>query len=190
MRRIILLGLFALLVGDASAQRRGVGFGRGGFSRGRATFSRGFGYGYLPYGDLPYDDGDSYGYASQAGGYATQPIIVVQPAPPPVFVKPPRPVRPVVTNYKWPAPDSSAPPQSEAESAPRSFGIVLRDGSRLSAVTVMASDDVLHYVDPDERHLQISMSEVDRQATLKLNRERNLTLYLPATPQPNAASAL
>lgn len=183
MRRIILLGLFALLVSDASAQRRGVGFGRGGFSRGRSTFSRGFGYGYLPY-----DSDDSYGYATQPVGYAVQPIIVVQPAPPPVVASPPRPVRPVVTNYKWPATDSTASPQNESE--PQSFAIVLRNGSTLSAVTVMASDNVLHYVDPDERHLQISMSEVDRRATLKLNRERNLTLYLPATPQPNAASAL
>jgi hypothetical protein len=47
-------------------------------------------------------------------------------------------------------------------------------------VTVFASDDGLHYVDPDERHLLISMSEVDRTATLKLNRARNLDLYLPA----------
>jgi hypothetical protein len=47
-------------------------------------------------------------------------------------------------------------------------------------VTVFASDDGLHYVDPDDKHLRISMSEIDRAATLKLNRARNLNLYLPA----------
>jgi hypothetical protein len=41
-------------------------------------------------------------------------------------------------------------------------------------------DDGLHYVDPDERHLLISMSAIDRPATLKLNRARNLNLDLPA----------
>ena len=44
-----------------------------------------------------------------------------------------------------------------------------------------ASDDVLHIVDPDERHMRVSMSAVDRAATLKLNRERKLDLYLPAS---------
>ena len=53
----------------------------------------------------------------------------------------------------------------------------------LSATSVMAADDVLHYVDPDERHMRVSMRDVDRSATLKLNRERKLMLYLPATPQ-------
>jgi hypothetical protein len=47
-------------------------------------------------------------------------------------------------------------------------------------VSIFASDDGLHYVDPDARHLRIAMSEVDRAATLKLNRARNLDLYLPA----------
>jgi hypothetical protein len=61
------------------------------------------------------------------------------------------------------------------------FAIVLKDGSTLSAEAVFASDDGLHYVDPDERHLRISMREVDRAATLKLNRARNLNLHLPAT---------
>ena len=45
---------------------------------------------------------------------------------------------------------------------------------------VFAADDGLHYVDPDARHLCITMSKVDRAATLKLNRARNLNLYLPA----------
>lgn len=53
----------------------------------------------------------------------------------------------------------------------------------LAATTVMAADDVLHYVDPDERHMRISMRVVDRDATMKLNRERKLYLYLPASPR-------
>jgi hypothetical protein len=87
------------------------------------------------------------------------------------------PQRPVVTEYKWPAATlDSSPAQSESQV----FALVLKDGSTLSALTVFASDDGLHYVDTDERHLLISMSQVDRAATLKLNRTRNLNLYLPA----------
>jgi hypothetical protein len=183
MRRTILLSLFALLaVGAACAQRRGgagPGFARGGFgfSRARAVLPYGFGYAYLPYG---------FGYAY---AYAPQPVLLVQ--QPPLFVQPPAPpvveppVHPVVTDYKWPAAGAASSPSAlstTSESEPQAFAIVLKDGSTLSAVAVVASDDGLHYVDPDERHLRISMSEVDRAATLKLNRARNLNLHLPAAP--------
>ncbi len=184
MRRTILLSLFALLAvsaaNDACAQRRGgagLGFARGGFgfSRARAVSPYGFGYAYLPY-----DSGDAYAYAPQPVLFVQQPpLFVQQPAPP--VVEPP--VHPVVTDYKWPAAGAASSPSAlstTSESEPAAFAIVLKDGSTLSAVSVVASDDGLHCVDPDERHLRISMSEVDRAATLKLNRARNLNLHLPA----------
>jgi len=179
MRRTILLSLFVLLAigaaNDACAQRRGGGghgFAGYGFSRGRAVSPYGFGNAYLP---------SNYGYDSAAAyGYSPQPAVFIQ--QPPIFIQPPaprvaEPEHPVVTEYKWPA-VTTAPSPSQSES--QVFAIVLKDGSTLSALTVFASDDGLHYVDPDERHLRISMSEVDRAATLKLNRARNLNLYLPA----------
>jgi hypothetical protein len=176
--------LFALLAvsvaSDACAQRRGgggPGFARGGygFSRVRAISPYGFGY-----ANLPYDSGAAYGYASQPVFFVQQPPVFVQPPPPPV-VEPP--VHPVVKNYEWPAAgaaSSRSAPSTTSETEAQTFAIVLKDGSTLSAVTVFASDDGLHCVDTDERHLRISMSEVDRAATLKLNRARNLNLYLPA----------
>jgi hypothetical protein len=184
MRRTILLSLFALLAvsaaHDACAQRRGGagrGFARGGygFSRARAVSPYGFGY-----ANLPYDSGAAYGYAPQPVLFVQQPPLFVQPPAPPV-VEPA--VHPVVKNYKWPAAGAASPrsaPSTASETESETFAIVLKDGSTLSAVTVFASDDGLHCVDPDERHLLISMSEVDRAATLKLNRARNLNLYLPA----------
>ncbi|MGA3132348.1 MAG: hypothetical protein ABSD59_16190 [Terracidiphilus sp.] len=180
MRRTILFSLFALLavsvVSDVCAQRRGgagAGFARGGngFSRARAVSPYGFGYGSLPY---DYDSGAAYDYGLQPAVFAQQPPQFVQPPAPPV-VEPP--VRPVITEYKWPE-ASTAPSLSESE--PQAFVIVLKDGSTLSAVSVFASDDGLHYVDPDERHLLVFMSQVDRAATLKINRARNLNLHLPA----------
>jgi hypothetical protein len=189
MRRTILLGLFALLAviaaKHACAQRRGgagPGFGRGGygFHRARAMSPYGFGYPYLPY-----DSGDESPYALQPG--LPQPAFFVQQPPP--FLQPPAPPvvappgHPVITEYKWPAAGAASSPSARSrtsDSEPQAFAIVLKDGSTLSAVSVFSSDDGLHYVDPDERHLRISMSEVDRAATLKLNRARNLNLYLPA----------
>jgi hypothetical protein len=183
MRRTILLWVFALLAvsaaNDACAQRGGArpGFARGGygFSRARAVSPYGFGYGYLPY-----DSGSAYVDAPQPVVFVQQPPLFVQPPAPPVVKQP---GHPVVTEYKWPA-EAAASPRSArsttSESEPQAFAIVLKDGSTLSAVSIFASDDGLHYVDPDERHLRISMSEIDRAATLKLNRARNLNPYLPA----------
>ena len=184
MRRTILFSLIALLAvsaaNDACAQRRGGGghsfAGRSnGFSRARAFSPYGSGYGYLPY-----DYGDAY-------DYPPQPVLLVQ--QPPLFVQPAAPavVQPaghaVVTEYTWPATTAASSPSAHSassESEPQAFAIVLKNGSTLSAVAVFASDDGLHYVDPDARHMRISMRAVDRAATLKLNQARNLDLYLPA----------
>jgi hypothetical protein len=185
MRRTILLGLFALFVviaaNHAGAQRRdgmGHGFGRGGYGLSRARTFSPYGFGY-PY--QPYDSGADYPYAPQPAFFVQQqPLMYLQPPAPPAVAPP---VHPVITEYKWPAihtASSRSVPSTTSDSEPQAFAIVLKDGSTLSAVSVFSSDDGLHYVDPDERHLRISMSEVDRAATLKLNRARNLDLYLPA----------
>jgi hypothetical protein len=194
MRRTILLSLFALLAvsaaKDASAQRRGgagLGFARGGngFSRARAVSPYGFRYAHLPYGFgygyLPYDSGAAYAYAPQPVLFVQQPRLFVQPPAQPVVELS---VHPVVTDYKWPSTGAASSPSALSttfESEPQFFAIVLKNGSTLSAAAVVASDDSLLYVDPDERHLRICMSDVDRAATLKLNRARNLNLHLPAT---------
>lgn len=184
MRRMILLGLIALLAvgaaNDACAQRRGgaaPSFSRGGnrFNRARSVVPYGFGYGYLPY-----DDGAGYDYAPQPLSFDPQPALYVQPPAPPV-VRPPG--HPVITEYKWSAAEvasSASAPSTTSTLEAQTFGIVLKDGSTLSAVSIFASDDGLHYVDADERHMRISMSEVDRAATVKLNRARNLNPYIPA----------
>ena len=131
MRRIVLLSLFVLLVGDAGAQRRG-GFapaaGRGGFrpalgrvgssfNRGRVAYAGGYGYGYLPY------DGD------ESFGYSPQPILWCPPPPPPVHGATSR-FRHALssTTISGRYAGASAPSAEE----PQSFGIVLKDAARLS----------------------------------------------------------
>lgn len=195
MRRTILLSLFVLFAVSAAnhvrAQHRGEGRGGHGFSRSRGDhdFNRseaflpyGFGYEYVPPFDYDdsYNDGPVYDYAPQPVPYVQQPTRFVQPPARPVAHQT---AHPVITEYTWPAAgaaSSPSVPSTTSESEPQAFAIVLKDGSTLSAVTVFASEDILHYVDPDARHLRVSMSLVDRAATLKLNRARNLNLYLPA----------
>ena len=198
MRRTILLSLFAVLAvsaaNNACAQHRGggrPGFTRGGygFNRARIISSHRFGNAHRPYGPgytyLPYVSDAANAYDS---GYAypepAQPVVLVE--QPPLTVQPPEPpaVKPVghsvITEYKWPGVAAATSRSTAAESEPQAFAIVLKDGSTLSAAMIFASDDGLHYVDPDERHLTIAMSAVDRAATLQLNRARNLNLHLPA----------
>jgi hypothetical protein len=158
--------------------------------RGNRNFNRnwggypygyGYGYGYLP----PYDDGympddfnNNESYEPAPPDYDQQPSQPVEPPPPPVAEKP---SHPFVKEYKWPAPGqpgSSAPPASESE--PQNFAIVLKNGSTLSATMVLASANTLHYVDTDGKLQRVDIAEVDRAATLKLDRARNLNIYLPA----------
>ena len=201
MRHKILLTLFALFVAGAAnhacAQRRGgasFGFAHSGFGHARASSPRrfgrspyglrsayqpyGYGYAYLPYGaadsSLAYGDDADDSYSLQPALYVPQPPARVQPPPPPA---PRPPGHAVITEYHWPAAASSS---SLSGSEPQSFAIVLKNGSTLSAAAVFASGGILHYVDLDQRHLGVSMSQVDRAATLKLNQARNLSLYLPA----------
>jgi hypothetical protein len=177
MRRIVLVSLLALLAMGASAQRRG-GIARGSirsggeFSRGRMGYRGGVGYGY---GYFPDDSGVFY-------AYAPPPVFLQPPPPAPVIEPPPPPAHFVVTNYTWPS-AAAAPASASAEESAETFGIVLKNGSTLAATAVVASGDVLHIVDPNERHMRVSMSAVDRAATMKLNRARKLDLYLPASTQ-------
>jgi hypothetical protein len=178
MRWIVLAGLFALLASNANAQHR-AGSRPGSVQRGlntggvrqrpfRGSGVRGFGYGY---GDAfaPYYAGAPYDSPLQPNFSA------FQPPPAPVFVEqPPREAQSVIHEYVQPVTDAS--PQGESPV----FGIVLKDGSMRSASAVFVANNVLHYVDTEERNMRVSMDEVDREATRKLNRERKLNLWLPA----------
>jgi hypothetical protein len=98
--------------------------------------------------------------------------------PPRVTVQqPPHEVQPVIHDYT--TPDSNKATSATGESP--AFGIVLKDGSTRSAVAVVVDEDGLKYTDPEGRNLQISLDKVDREATRNLNRERNLSFWLPAT---------
>jgi hypothetical protein len=48
-----------------------------------------------------------------------------------------------------------------------------------SVMAVVVNDNVLNYVDPEGRNFQVPVGQVDREATRKLNNERNLSFWLP-----------
>lgn len=156
--------------------------GNRGFNRSMGGYPYGYGYAFLP----PYDNGymaDNYSndYANQPQPSADdqQPSQPVQPAPPPA---PAKPVHPVVQEFKWPATGTPSTSASSASSdaEPPAIAIVLKNGSTLSATMLLASANSLHYVDTEGRLQRIDLAEVDRAATLKLDRDRNLNIYLPA----------
>jgi hypothetical protein len=181
MRRIVVLGLVAILVSGAQAQRRGGagvvrsgmggGFARGGIAMNRGRVAYGFGYGYAGYA----------GYDGYSGGgpvymYAPLPVVMVTPQTMPEPAEAPlREAHSVVTDYKRSAGDGAVAAAGDGQP----FGIVLKDGETLAATMVVAEGDVLHYVDPDERNMRVALSEIDRAATRKLNAERKLVLHLP-----------
>jgi hypothetical protein len=117
---------------------------------------------------FPWFLGD-YGY-----DYAPAPSVVMVQQPPLYVLIPPapsEPPRPEIHEYQ-----SAAPTANEDQA----FAIVLRDGSVHSAVAVTVQKGALYYVEPDGAHRLVSLNDLDREATQRLNRERKLQLQLPA----------
>ena len=125
-----------------------------------------------------------YGYGYE--GYAPAPSVVVLQQPPLYVLVPPAPSVP-------PKPEIHEYQQAAATSAPstggrgQAFAIVLKDGSVHSAVAVTVQHSALYYVEPDGGHRLVSLDALDREATVRLNRERKLQLQLPQPARKNTA---
>jgi hypothetical protein len=115
-----------------------------------------------------------YGYPA----YSPAPSVVIVQQPPSYVVIPERPpetAKMEMHEYNAPA---AEPPPSKGEAA--AFALAYKDGSVHSAVAVTMQNDFVNYVDPDGRYLRVKLSAIDREATRRMNRERSLTLQLPA----------
>lgn len=162
----------------------GFGFGFGfGFNRGPFGFPFGFGNGSygagwvgLPPDYGPYDTG--YGYQPESARPAQPTVIVIpQPVPTPTsYAQPPRAGQTIVEEYGPPAPAIAQPSTTGVSTT---FGIVLKNGTKIEAIGAVVNDGLLKYADPDQRNREVALSEVDREATLKVNRDRGLNLWLP-----------
>ena len=187
MRTVAGLALIALAATAAFGQRAGsltreqpgTNHGNAQGAAGGPRFPRGPGFArpVFPLYPAAYDYGYPPGYDYN---YAPGPTVVIVPPPPPYVVvqeAPPPIVRPEIREYQ---PPSFQPTTGEE---PPSFSIALKDGSVHSAVAVAVDNDTVRYVDPDGAHQSVALGAVDREATARLNRARNLQLRLPASPR-------
>jgi hypothetical protein len=118
----------------------------------------------------------------------------VTPQPAPVYVinnvTPPPAIVSVNPDYK---PEVAKPVMTEyyAESKPydhipdagqgklKVYLIALRDGTLRQAVAFWREDATLHFVLPDHKQSSVAMDQLDREASVRFNRERGLELRLP-----------
>ncbi|MFN0167089.1 MAG: hypothetical protein ACKV22_11730 [Bryobacteraceae bacterium] len=124
-------------------------------------------------------------------------VIVQQPAPPAqqqpqVIINQnftPEVARPVVKEYDsddgiriYEVPSKARSSQQEESREPENspFLIALKDQTIYAAFTFWLEGETLHYVTPRGAHNQVSLDRVDRAFTLKLNRDRELPVKLPA----------
>lgn len=84
-----------------------------------------------------------------------------------------QPAQPVVHEYKWNEP-TTAPNEQNA-----TFTIALKDGSKRYSVMAWVQNRQLYYLDSEGHQQVLAANVIDRDATERLNREKNLNLRLP-----------
>lgn len=107
-------------------------------------------------------------------GFLTPSTVVIVQQVRPGPLQPPRveQARSVIHEYKPPEPR----PPEEKEAA---FVIALTDGPVESALAVWVQAGSLHWIDASHRGRSATLERIDRDRTLRLNRERGLRLPLP-----------
>lgn len=145
-------------------------FGRG------FGFRHGFGRGYLPFYGPLFPLFGNYGQAYPAT-LPSNIYIMTGPDAPPSVSPPephPKPAQSVIHEYKWP---NEGPPLT-GEAA--TFIIALKDGSRRSAVVTWVQNNHLYFVDSNGKQQVLASDVIDHDATQRLNRAKNLRIYLPS----------
>lgn len=129
--------------------------------------------------------GPGWGFfaAGWQAGYLYPPVaptvVVVSTQAPPREAPPPAPaaverppVRPQVSVYEWPK-------EKEGITRQAFFIVALKDSRRLRASAVWVQNGRLHLRTPEGEARRAGLAEIDRELTLKLNREAGLRLQLP-----------
>ena len=142
----------------------------------------------------------SFGYPVYVGGYG-EPAYDQPPGQAPVqppqnitVIYPPQ-AAPVITSpYGQPMAPAMQPPDREQPISPYQpqaqnndeqperdhYLIAFKDHTIYSVVAYWVSGDTLHYFTPGNVHNQVSLSLVDRDLTIRLNRESGVDVQLPA----------
>jgi hypothetical protein len=193
-------------VGGSNAYRGGYGY-RGIYNRG--FYNRGFGFGgfyggYYPwygygigygspyygygygypssyYGDYSdYSYGDpSYSYPASYPGYASQPgtvNVVYPPAQPPVYMDQ---ANPVLRQYDQYGQQVNGPAPADNSGNSPIYLIATKDHTIQAVLSYSTNGSVLQYTTLDHQQRTVSLSQVDRELTQRLNRERHVSFQIP-----------
>lgn len=125
-----------------------------------------------PYGFSGFSDWGQADASSCPG--APAPVIAVAPPPePPAPPPPPERASPAMHEYNWP----TSPNDPNA-----AFALVTKDATVRFAIAVWSQDGVVHYVTREASQGSVPLDAIDRQATRRLNAEKQLQLWLPDAP--------
>ncbi len=142
----------------------------------------GYGYGYSPYYDGYYGDPYSYypdsSYSAQA--YQSSPnVTVVYPQSQPMAPAYADRATPVMREYDQYG-QQLRPEGSSNESSSPIYLIAMKNHNIYAAASYSVNGDTLHYVTLEHAEKQIPLDSVDRDLTLRLNRERHIAFQLPS----------
>jgi hypothetical protein len=118
-----------------------------------------------------------YGYGDY-GDYGAQPAEAQQPQPQIIVLQQPAP-QPAPQVEEAPAPEPVAAPAPEPRPDADQFILVLRDGSRITAVAFSRQDSRIVYITPEGKRRSLEISGLDAAATIRVNEERGTSLQLP-----------
>jgi hypothetical protein len=180
---------------------KGFGFNRFGFNRfNRFGFNRGFGFagGFWPwvsvgypwwgwdsgwgwdspyYGgypssgyDYPYYSGYDPNYYSVSPGYSSTPSTIVLPQAPQQQQVVVQPAQPIVQEFR----DEFGQSRGEV-----TYLIALKDGSIRAAVAYWVDGGNLHYITRNRQEKVLSLDQVDRGFSDRLNRDQRVPFHLP-----------
>ena len=145
-----------------------------------------------------------YAYPVYVGGYGYgYDPSAMEPAPAPqqqqpnvTVVYPPQPAPVIINQFGSGDATQGAvhprvyemPPEPQAEAAPETpeathYLIAFKDHTIYSAIAYWVDGDTLHYFTGGNTHNQVSLSLVDRDLTMRLNKESGVDIKLPAPKQ-------
>lgn len=116
--------------------------------------------------------------------YSGQPTVFVnqqniERVPPPILVVnpdyTPEVARPVLREYSH----ISNPYENFAPGTPKVYLLALKDGSLRQSVAYWKEEQKLHYIRPDHKQESVAISELDRESTVRFNKERGIEFKLP-----------
>ena len=168
---------------------RGGGRGDGGGHRGAGGHGRSQNV-YVPYAYPVYNGADYFGGQQPVEQQPNvtvvyppqQAPVVVNQAPPPGAYEPQQPEERIRV-YQAPSRETAEQPVGQPAGGTPGYLLAFKDHAIYSAVAYWVEDDTLHYFTSGNTLNQASLSLLDRDLTIRLNRERGVDIRLPAPPQ-------